>query len=870
MTTFIVRSFAMVQRVVAVLFPPLFYLLLAARLLREALWDGSLIFGDDVIVQSYAFQTYAADVYRQYRIPLWNPYMGSGLPFLGTVHPILYPLNLLFLLPTSVAFTYTYLIHLFVAGYFTFRLAHALGQKRMAALFSGAAFMLSGAMALRIYAGHFSYVWVYAWIPVVFFLAERVRTRHDLFSVMALGVALALQIFIQVYQIVYCELLTLPFYFLILGAWRTRQRWLKTIWHFIQLPLLGAAVVVFVVFCSAATVLPIVDMQSSSVRQGGLSLQSAEFLSAPPLHLLTFLSPNFFGVEAQVSYWGASYYHEAATYVGGLTLLLALLGLFRIRQRYPIFFALMAIAAAWLAFGSFDTAYSYLFERLPGWRLFRVPPRTLVFAVFALAMLAGAGLDGLMRWMRVRNDGTTRISTRIARKGCLPFRVIRGIRVVPSFILHPLFIALVGGWLVLVAWWFSIFLENSPQYQAIEDFLRPYLNVKEVYPDYVPGVTVHWSAGLWRDGWMWVFTTGAALAALIWCVSYRKPRAFGLMLTLLVAFDLWTFSSQYIIPVSADDYLDSASRIARQLRAMDSRPLRIYSTSKAFRMDYAMMYGIGDVESAAGLSPYNYFEFLNPQSILSNTDFPQSLRRALIIEPPTYAKMDLLNVAYFVSDNPIHLQDYPLAFELDYRAFEWDQSVRTAFVFRNPHPAPRAFVVRAVRVMPSADEILPVLASDEFDPMKELIVEDEAAHSYLSGSRGLRAETNGEADAVRLVREDSDGYELVANLATPGIVVASYNFVPQFEAYVDGVRVPLWRADYALHAIPVGAGLHHVRVVFHDAAFETGMKLGAIGGILVLVVLIRHDLLMRREKKKRMLKQQEKLERALVKEGRFM
>lgn len=55
-------------------------------------------------------------------IPLWNPYIYSGTPFVGGVQSaIFYPLNLIFLvLPVYVAINYSIILHVFLSGVFTY------------------------------------------------------------------------------------------------------------------------------------------------------------------------------------------------------------------------------------------------------------------------------------------------------------------------------------------------------------------------------------------------------------------------------------------------------------------------------------------------------------------------------------------------------------------------------------------------------------------------------------------------------------------------------------------------------------------------------------------------------------------------------
>src|SRR5215216_2975341 len=58
----------------------------------------------------------AASLKAGHGIPLWNPYLFGGLPYVAAMHgDIFYPTFLLrMLLPTDVAMTWSFIIHLFL------------------------------------------------------------------------------------------------------------------------------------------------------------------------------------------------------------------------------------------------------------------------------------------------------------------------------------------------------------------------------------------------------------------------------------------------------------------------------------------------------------------------------------------------------------------------------------------------------------------------------------------------------------------------------------------------------------------------------------------------------------------------------------
>src|SRR5205085_8646603 len=82
----------------------------------------------DQYIAGYAFREFAAASLRAgHGFPLWNPYLFGGMPYVAAMHgDIFYPTFLLrMLMPTDIAMTWSFAIHLFLAGFFTYRFLRA-------------------------------------------------------------------------------------------------------------------------------------------------------------------------------------------------------------------------------------------------------------------------------------------------------------------------------------------------------------------------------------------------------------------------------------------------------------------------------------------------------------------------------------------------------------------------------------------------------------------------------------------------------------------------------------------------------------------------------------------------------------------------
>ena len=106
----------------------------------------------------------------------WNPFILGGIPVLaaGGAGDVFYPTFILrLLLPIDVAMTWSFLLHLLLAGLFTFGFVRALGFAFWPALFAGVAYMMSGQVASLVSPGHDGKMYVSALAPLLLWMIVR-------------------------------------------------------------------------------------------------------------------------------------------------------------------------------------------------------------------------------------------------------------------------------------------------------------------------------------------------------------------------------------------------------------------------------------------------------------------------------------------------------------------------------------------------------------------------------------------------------------------------------------------------------------------------------------------------------------------------
>ena len=128
----------------------------------------------DLILQNYPWKRFLVQSLRSRQLPLWDPYIFSGHPFLANgQHSALYPLSILFYaLPLWRAFGIFTWLQLGLAGAFAYVFARVLGIQRLGALITGITFQFSGFMVVSVV--HPMIIAGASWLPFILAMVELV------------------------------------------------------------------------------------------------------------------------------------------------------------------------------------------------------------------------------------------------------------------------------------------------------------------------------------------------------------------------------------------------------------------------------------------------------------------------------------------------------------------------------------------------------------------------------------------------------------------------------------------------------------------------------------------------------------------------
>lgn len=381
------------------------------------MFDDVLFFGGtrvlgardtDLFLQFVSWREFGFAELAKGNIALWNPHIYGGAPYFGGMQAaLLYPVNWLFLLlPTAAAFNWTIAINVWLLGTFMWLWCRCRGLAPLSAFTAATLLMFAGPHFLHIHAGHVTNLPAMTWAPLIFLAIDKwLDSRRSEWLLLGM-VAVCMQILAGHPQYVFYTAITSGIYALLRLA---RSNWV------VQGAGL-AAIYVGGALLSAVQLLPGIQAAKETVRDAPLPWEFASMFGFPPENLVTLLAPGFFGNMTTFPYWGRCYLWEMCLFFGVVGLALAVHG--SVRGHVPGKRAILVTLGITLliAFGRNTPLFRLLYDFVPGFDRFRSVSKFNFQTILFATLLAGVGLDDVLR------KGTTRsfpITTAVAAAAAL-------------------------------------------------------------------------------------------------------------------------------------------------------------------------------------------------------------------------------------------------------------------------------------------------------------------------------------------------------------------------------------------------------------------------------------------------------------------
>ncbi len=367
---------------------------------------------------SFLFPAYrfAAGELAGGRLPLWNPTLYGGAPFVGDIQAgFLYPPNLaLFLLSPNFAYPslqWLAVLHLFWAALGMYVLLRTLRWEagaqisRLGALFGGLAFGLCD--PLLIHLGNLNLIAVLSWLPWVLAPYSRALApaagfntwRRDWGWAAVTALLFALSGYAGHAQSSVYIGLALALYTVgrLATDWVAARRWTQVG----RTLLLGVGVLGLTLLLLGPILLPALEMAAYTVRAEFTYQDTVVYSLAPVQALVGLLTPGFFG-RGPALHWSL-WERVELPYLGVATLLLAAAALLlapALRRRDLWLWLGVALFGLPVSLGVYGIVHGWLTLLLPLFDQFRAPARALMLWALGMCVLAAVGFDLVLGQVR--------------------------------------------------------------------------------------------------------------------------------------------------------------------------------------------------------------------------------------------------------------------------------------------------------------------------------------------------------------------------------------------------------------------------------------------------------------------------------------
>lgn len=367
--------------------------LLALPMLR-GMWLANPL--SDQYNAGYPFHAWSAEwFHRTGHLPLWDPEVFGGLPFVAAGHgDIFYPTWLLrFIVSTTTAGNLSFFLHYILAGLFTYLLLRRLRVAWTGSLIGGLAYELSGLIASYPSPGHDGKLFASAMLPLLLLalvLALRDR-RWEGYPLLAAATALTLLGHFQLayYSLIVAGLFALYLTFEEAGPASGADRVLHLA------VALGAVLLGFGI--SAIQLLPFFQYIPFSPRaQGYHGFEGSTSFAIPWIHVPEFVLKGFVG--SRETYWGSNQLKLHSEYLGLPVVALAAFGaMVRERRRFVLWVGGIGLLFLLISLGAATPFYTVWWSVMPLVKKTRAPGMAFYVVAFVVATLAGIGVERALR-----------------------------------------------------------------------------------------------------------------------------------------------------------------------------------------------------------------------------------------------------------------------------------------------------------------------------------------------------------------------------------------------------------------------------------------------------------------------------------------
>lgn len=750
----------------------------------------------DLLFFVLPFKQFLAEHLRRGEIPLWNPYIYLGTPFLANFQSaVFYPPNVLLLLPFPLGFNLFLFLHYLIALGGIWRVLRHRSLSLTASAVGSLTFVIGGYLVSTMnLTNHLQGAVWSPWVLLLWMLnagapsARRFLSLTFLLTIQLLGGSPE------------CVLMTL----VLLVSWSVHRAWPN--WRAMLRPVftLTAALTV-VAGLTAFQTLPTFEYLSESVRGEPLVYDRIATWSLEPISLLQLLLPHSStlfhspgdsnlgpGLEANLGL-------VQSLYLGIVPLCLAISGAMAGRERR--LWGALLVGGLLLALGRHTPLLYVLYQMLPAvFGKFRYPEKFYFFVHFAASILAAEGAQQcLAREPAARRFALLSAVTFIAFAGGLVLLE----RIAPRSYLE--FVAVLSGKNLPGDAFASLGADLSLKAERLVLLLGGLVVLCRLGPNTIRRAT-----------------SCAALFALVAADLAPMHRDLN-----LVAW--WGDLVKRPPAVDFDTVRASGFRVFHYQTVAAVRESGGPVPIAGFQQWFHKFESTQNLRDAyAGLWAALYPDANIVHHIPSVCGGDGLIRKSVewltsalerLHQESAVRLLRLFGVGYLIGPVPLDVRGLEAAAK--------PQTSSDAFVYRVVGPSPRVYLVSQLRESSDSEESLRILISNDFRSGEEAIVT-----TLPDGWRNAAGPPAGAGSAEILSDRDTQT-EVRVNASVDAFLVLNDSAFPGWEATVDGEPAPIIRTNEIVRGVAVRRGEHMVIFRYCPRSIRYGAAITLLSLLLV-------------------------------------
>lgn len=739
----------------------------------------------DPTSQFYPFLYYARENIRHGHLPLWNPYIMMGTPFLADAQSaVLYPINLVFYtLPFKDAFAISAFIRLFIAGFGMYIFIDALGMEFMAALFSGIIFMFCSAIIGWL---SFPHTNVAVFLPWLLFLIYKFMSTKKKDYVAGLALITGIQFLGGHPETSAHILLAAALYAMALAIWEYKDK-RHTVDALKNITFIAIAFI-FGFMIASPMLLPFLSELAKSATWIYRSSPNAFYSSYKVF--LAILMPNMVGTHIYDNFLGVKDFNTMqSNYIGIIPLILAGIAVMRrYKDRHVLFFTIFSLVLLPIIYGI--PPFFQIFNLLPFYNHMTTYGLGMIFQ-FNMIVLAGIGFDILAKLQPEQHEISAQKNSRKQKKNTVKPETIQTIQ----FKSIKKISYMVIGSIVLVAIICIILINRYTEAGSLENLIERF--------------------------YILCLIAGLFIISLHFYQSLRYKKSALILVILIAFFNLFYFGHDFNPQIPKDWVYPQTPKVISFMQSTKTL-FRFIGIGSCYLTNTLMVYNISDVRGYDLPTKKRYDKFFTTLFHQKPFEYPSS-GSYLIMSPIDKSNENIFTFTKKIVDI-LRLINVKFIGTITDEVYILDS-------YRQ-----RAYLVHHIIPASTSDQALGLVSSNIDALLKDSAVIKEKSNAIQIPD--CIYGTN--ADIVSVTLYQPDTVKLTTFSPCKSVLVLSDTYDSGWKASVDGHNTTILHANYLFRGVVLEPGMHEVVFTYKPISFIIGLLL-SFSAIVVVIALFVYE-----------------------------